>query len=155
MAGTGRFGDAWYRLQQIETGLVIHRATLAATALGATVRIHSEATSPATDTALGLTGTPWRSLSFCPHQRADANHPGRVGPAGRGTPPTANSKTPRREGKPMSTASDLNNLPVDSIDVLPAESLEALETGHGMTETAASCGGIVNSCIKAEFDELA
>jgi SagB-type dehydrogenase family enzyme len=64
LAGTWRFGDLWYRLQQAETGLVVHRATLAAAAVGLTSRIHSDGTNPATDAALGLAGTPWRSLSF-------------------------------------------------------------------------------------------
>ncbi|MCO6006962.1 SagB family peptide dehydrogenase [Actinoallomurus purpureus] len=64
LAGAARFGDLWYRLQQAEAGLVIHRATLTAAALGLTARIHSDGTNPATDTALGLTMTPWRSLSF-------------------------------------------------------------------------------------------
>lgn len=64
LAGTGRYGDLWYRLQQTETGLVVHRATLAATALGLTGRIHSDGTNPATDAALGLAATSWRSLSF-------------------------------------------------------------------------------------------
>ncbi|WP_026411570.1 thiomuracin/GE37468 family thiazolyl RiPP peptide [Actinomadura oligospora] len=35
---------------------------------------------------------------------------------------------------------DLNDLPVDSIDVLPADGVERLDIGHGMTEMAASCG---------------
>jgi hypothetical protein len=64
LAGAARFGDLWYRLQQAEAGLVMHRATLTATALGLTARIHSDGTNPATDIALGLTTTPWRSLSF-------------------------------------------------------------------------------------------
>ncbi|WP_406314597.1 SagB family peptide dehydrogenase [Streptosporangium sp. NBC_01639] len=64
LAGIDRFGDLWYRLQQAETGFVIHRATLSAAALGLTSRIHSGGTNPATDAALGLAGTPWRSLSF-------------------------------------------------------------------------------------------
>ncbi|MGW2154530.1 hypothetical protein [Nonomuraea sp. NPDC001699] len=62
LAGAGRFGDLWYRIQQAEIGFVLHRATLAAHALGLTARIHSDATNPATDTALGLSATPWRSL---------------------------------------------------------------------------------------------
>ncbi|MFI9813825.1 SagB family peptide dehydrogenase [Saccharothrix variisporea] len=57
------FGDRWYRLQQAEAGLVVHRATLAATAAGLTARLHSDGTSPVTDAALGLAG-PLRSLSF-------------------------------------------------------------------------------------------
>ncbi|MFC5182275.1 thiomuracin/GE37468 family thiazolyl RiPP peptide [Actinomadura harenae] len=35
---------------------------------------------------------------------------------------------------------DLSDLPVDSIDVLPADGIEALDIGHGMTEVSASCG---------------
>jgi hypothetical protein len=57
-------GDTGYRLLQAETGMRVHRASLAAAALGLAARIHSEATNPATDTALGLAGTPWQSLSF-------------------------------------------------------------------------------------------
>lgn len=58
------YGDSGYRLQQAETGMRIHRASLAAATLGLAARIHSDATNPATDAALGLAGTPWRSLSF-------------------------------------------------------------------------------------------
>lgn len=36
---------------------------------------------------------------------------------------------------------DLNELPVDSIEVVPANGIEQLETGYGMTETAGSCSG--------------
>ncbi|OKI16194.1 hypothetical protein A6A25_12965 [Saccharothrix sp. CB00851] len=61
--GNASFGDRWYRLQQAEAGLVVHRATLAATAAGLTARIHSDGANTATDGALGLTG-PLRSLSF-------------------------------------------------------------------------------------------
>ncbi|GAA2924002.1 SagB family peptide dehydrogenase [Streptomyces enissocaesilis] len=57
-------GDTGYRLLQAETGMRVHRASLAAAALGLAARIHSEATNAATDTALGLAGTPWQSLSF-------------------------------------------------------------------------------------------
>lgn len=38
---------------------------------------------------------------------------------------------------------DLEGLAVDSIEVLPADSIEFLTTGHGMTETAASFACIV------------
>lgn len=71
LAGTPQLGDRWYRIQQIETGLMVHRATLAATASGLAARIHSEGTNDATDTALGLHPTPLRSLSFLllGHQR--------------------------------------------------------------------------------------
>ncbi|XVV00443.1 SagB family peptide dehydrogenase [Actinosynnema sp. CA-248983] len=61
--GATAFGDRWYRLQQAEAGLVVHRAALAATAAGLTARIHSDGTNPVTDAALGLAG-PLRSLSF-------------------------------------------------------------------------------------------
>ena len=64
LVGAPRFGDRWYRIQQMETGLIIHRATLAATALGLAARIHSDGTNDATDTALGLPPTSLRSLSF-------------------------------------------------------------------------------------------
>lgn len=50
-------------------------------------------------------------------------------------------------------ADELNNLPVESVHVLPAGTLEALESGHGMTEIAASsnctfcvCGDSCSSC---------
>ncbi|WP_274563340.1 SagB family peptide dehydrogenase [Streptomyces spiramyceticus] len=58
------YGDTGYRLQQAETGMRIHRASLAAAALNLAARIHSDATNAATDAALGLADTPWRSLSF-------------------------------------------------------------------------------------------
>ncbi|MFE2756100.1 hypothetical protein ACFXGA_29290 [Actinosynnema sp. NPDC059335] len=61
--GGTTFGDRWYRLQQAEAGLVVHRATLAASALGLAARIHSDGTNPATDAALGVRG-PLRGLSF-------------------------------------------------------------------------------------------
>lgn len=50
-------------------------------------------------------------------------------------------------------AKDLSSLPVESLDVLPADSLEALEAGYGMTEIAASCscGG---SCEYRSDDEV-
>ncbi|MFC5826039.1 thiomuracin/GE37468 family thiazolyl RiPP peptide [Nonomuraea insulae] len=38
----------------------------------------------------------------------------------------------------MSGKLNLDGLAVDSIEVLPADSIEFLTTGHGMTETAAS-----------------
>jgi hypothetical protein len=64
LAGTHRFGDRWYRIQQLEAGLMVHRATLAATAHGLATRIHSDGTNHTTDTALGLLTTPLRTLSF-------------------------------------------------------------------------------------------
>ncbi|MEV5574315.1 SagB family peptide dehydrogenase [Spirillospora sp. NPDC052269] len=60
---TATYGDLAYRLQQAETGMVVHRATLAAAALGLTSRIHSDGTNPVTDAVLGL-AAPHRSLSF-------------------------------------------------------------------------------------------
>ncbi|WP_026410968.1 hypothetical protein [Actinomadura oligospora] len=60
---TATCGDLAYRLQQAETGMVVHRATLAAAALGLTGRIHSDGTNLTTDAVLGLTA-PRRSLSF-------------------------------------------------------------------------------------------
>ncbi|MCO6006958.1 hypothetical protein NE236_18385 [Actinoallomurus purpureus] len=44
-------------------------------------------------------------------------------------------------------------MPVESIDVLPADTIEVLEAGHGMTEIAASSVSSAPSCIKAEFDD--
>ncbi|MEU7837741.1 SagB family peptide dehydrogenase [Nonomuraea sp. NPDC049129] len=64
LGGVRWFGDRWYRLQQAETGLAVHRATLAAAALGLTSRIHSDGTTPATEAALGLTGSRRQALSF-------------------------------------------------------------------------------------------
>ncbi|MGH3870247.1 MAG: SagB family peptide dehydrogenase [Pseudonocardiaceae bacterium] len=64
LAGISRFGDRWYRIQQTETGLITHRAILAATALGLAARIHSDGTTGTTDTALGLPPASLRSLSF-------------------------------------------------------------------------------------------
>ncbi|MEV0828390.1 nitroreductase family protein [Nonomuraea rubra] len=64
VAGAGTFGDRWYRMQQMEAGLIAQRATLAATALGLAARIHSDGANETTDEALGLAGTPLRSLSF-------------------------------------------------------------------------------------------
>jgi SagB-type dehydrogenase family enzyme len=61
--GGTTFGDRWYRLQQAEAGLVVHRAALAATARGLGTRIHSDGTNAATDAVLGLTG-PLHALSF-------------------------------------------------------------------------------------------
>ncbi|MEV4252311.1 nitroreductase family protein [Spirillospora sp. NPDC049652] len=63
LARIGRFGDLWYRIQQAESGLVLHRAALAAHASGRTARIHSDAANTVTDATLGLSESPWRSLS--------------------------------------------------------------------------------------------
>jgi Nitroreductase family len=63
-AELGRHGDRGYRLLQIATGIVVHRAALAAAALGLDACIHSDGTTNATDTALGLTGTGWTSQSM-------------------------------------------------------------------------------------------
>ncbi|WP_433443594.1 SagB family peptide dehydrogenase [Nonomuraea sp. CA-141351] len=64
VAGAHLFGDRWYRMQQMEAGLVAQRAALAATALGLATRIHSDGANETTDEVLGLAGTPLRSLSF-------------------------------------------------------------------------------------------
>lgn len=64
LQGIPSFGDRWYRMQQIEAGLVVHRATLAATALGMATRIHSDGTNATTNATLGLGGTSLESLSF-------------------------------------------------------------------------------------------
>ncbi|MDR6594484.1 SagB/ThcOx family dehydrogenase [Saccharothrix longispora] len=55
-AGITGFGDRWYRLQQAEAGLVVHRGALAAAAAGLAARIHSDGTNPITDAVLGLSG---------------------------------------------------------------------------------------------------
>jgi hypothetical protein len=53
-------------------------------------------------------------------------------------------------------ATELNGLPVDTVDVLPASTLEALETGHGMTELAASSSnGDGGSCTRMADDDQA
>ncbi|MFJ5220795.1 SagB/ThcOx family dehydrogenase [Streptomyces sp. NPDC088354] len=62
-AGVEQYGDAWYRIQQIEAGIVTQHAALAAAALGLTSRIHSDFCHPRTDTALGLPDPSWRGLS--------------------------------------------------------------------------------------------
>ncbi|WP_245920313.1 nitroreductase family protein [Actinomadura mexicana] len=62
--GEDGFGPRWYRVQQAETGMALHRATLAATALGLAARIHSDGTNPATQAALGLSGTGRTPLGF-------------------------------------------------------------------------------------------
>lgn len=84
LAGIVRYGDVWYLRQQAETGLVVHRAALAASALELTSRIHSDGANPDTDAALGLAGTPWRSLSLlligAPPRSGPVLAP--VGPAG-------------------------------------------------------------------------
>ncbi|MEU4232920.1 thiomuracin/GE37468 family thiazolyl RiPP peptide [Nonomuraea sp. NPDC026600] len=41
---------------------------------------------------------------------------------------------------------DLEGLAVDSIEVLPADAIEFLTTGHGMTETGASIACFHCSC---------
>jgi SagB-type dehydrogenase family enzyme len=64
VAGARLFGDRWYRMQQMEAGLVAQRAALAATELGLAARIHSDGANETTDEVLGLAGTPLRSLSF-------------------------------------------------------------------------------------------
>jgi SagB-type dehydrogenase family enzyme len=77
LAGTGR-SDRWYRILQIETGLVVHRATLAAAACGLGSRIHSDGANYTTDAVLGLRERPERSLSFLllGHRRLGATVPG-------------------------------------------------------------------------------
>jgi hypothetical protein len=85
LAGITRFGDLWYRLQQAEAGLVVHRAALAAAALGLAARIHSDGANPATDTALGLGTGPWRSLSFLPVGTPRTSGPARTATAWLGT----------------------------------------------------------------------
>ncbi|GAA4088763.1 hypothetical protein GCM10022248_68310 [Nonomuraea soli] len=64
LAAVEQVGDRWYRLQQIAAGASIHRAALAAFALGRAARIHSDGANDATDQVLGLAGTPFRSLSL-------------------------------------------------------------------------------------------
>jgi len=63
LGGIEYFGDPWYRIQQIEAGLMVHRTTLAAMALGLQARIHSDFCTPRTDAALGLSDPSLRSLS--------------------------------------------------------------------------------------------
>ncbi|MGH3974888.1 MAG: SagB family peptide dehydrogenase [Pseudonocardiaceae bacterium] len=63
-SGVRTHGDRWYRMQNIEAGVMVHRATLAATAIGLTARIFSDGTRDTVDDALGLAGTPNQSLSM-------------------------------------------------------------------------------------------
>jgi SagB-type dehydrogenase family enzyme len=63
-SGIRAHGDRWYRIQNIEAGIMMHRATLAATAVGLTARIFSEGTRNTVDDALGLADTPNQSLSM-------------------------------------------------------------------------------------------
>jgi hypothetical protein len=86
LQGISSFGDRWYRMQQMEAGLVVHRATLAATALGVATRIHSDGTNATTNAALGLRDSSLESLSFLllgkPRPGATLHTgSGRVGPA--------------------------------------------------------------------------
>lgn len=78
LTDTHGLGDRWYRVLQIETGLVVHRATLAATARGLSTRIHSDGANYTTDTVLGLRDRPERSLSFLllGHRRLGPTLPG-------------------------------------------------------------------------------
>lgn len=62
--GVRAHGDRWYRMQNIEAGIMVHRATLAATAVGLTARIFSDGTRDTVDDALGLAGSPNQSLSM-------------------------------------------------------------------------------------------
>lgn len=64
LAGVAAFGDRWYRMQQIETGLVAHRAALAAAASGLAARIHSDGACEALDGVLRAAGSAPISLSF-------------------------------------------------------------------------------------------
>ncbi|MEV5412703.1 SagB/ThcOx family dehydrogenase [Thermopolyspora sp. NPDC052614] len=54
LGGVATSGDLWYRLQLTESGAVVHRAALAAAALGLASRIHSDVCCGPTDSALGL-----------------------------------------------------------------------------------------------------
>jgi SagB-type dehydrogenase family enzyme len=74
-SGVRAHGDRWYRVQNIETGIMLHRATLAATAIGLTGRIFSDGTTDIVDDALGLTNTPNQGLSMLlvGHRRLNPN----------------------------------------------------------------------------------
>ncbi|MGH3826866.1 MAG: SagB family peptide dehydrogenase [Pseudonocardiaceae bacterium] len=63
-SGVRAHGDRWYRLQHIAAGIMIHRATLAAAAVGLSARIFSDGTTDTVEEALGLAGTPNQSLSM-------------------------------------------------------------------------------------------
>ena len=63
-SGVQSHGDRWYRMQNIEAGIMAHRATLAATAAGLTARIFSDGTTDPVDDALSLASTPNQSLSM-------------------------------------------------------------------------------------------
>jgi SagB-type dehydrogenase family enzyme len=62
--GIRAHGDRWYRMQNIEAGIMVHRATLAGTAVGLTARIFSEGSRDTVDDVLGLADTPNQSLSM-------------------------------------------------------------------------------------------
>ncbi|GAB3442015.1 hypothetical protein GCM10027570_08850 [Streptomonospora sediminis] len=64
LAGSTEFGARWYRIQQAETGMALHRAALAAPPLGLSARIHSDGTNAVTEAALGLAGTGRTPLGF-------------------------------------------------------------------------------------------
>lgn len=46
---------------------------------------------------------------------------------------------------------DLSDLAVESIEVVPADSLDSAAYGHGMPELGASCGLLVTSCHGGQF----
>ncbi|WP_447007179.1 hypothetical protein ACRAKI_12215 [Saccharothrix isguenensis] len=51
-------------MQNIDAGIMVHRATPAATAIGLIPRIFSDGTRDTVDNALGLAGAPDQSLSM-------------------------------------------------------------------------------------------
>lgn len=42
---------------------------------------------------------------------------------------------------------DLSGLSVETVEVVPADSLDSATYGHGMPELGASCGLLVTSCV--------
>jgi SagB-type dehydrogenase family enzyme len=92
-SGVRAHGDRWYRMQNIDAGIMVHRATLAATAIGLVARIFSDGTRDTVDDALGLVGTPNQSLSMLlvGHRRLSPTQldfvPGAISPGKVGTVP--------------------------------------------------------------------
>ena len=88
-----------------------------------------------------------------PHELTGVSRVGQAGKAIRRPAPIQEKSGPPKETHMSKLADQLNNLPVESVHVLPAVTLEALESGHGMTEIAASsncafcnCGNSCSTC---------
>lgn len=77
LTGSELLGDGWYRWQQAEAGILTHRAALAAASAGLSARILSDVANPTTDDALGLAGSPYRTLCALLVGRTPARTPAR------------------------------------------------------------------------------